>query len=67
MRIDGTRSQFFASDLTDFVACRHLIALERMTAHGRLKRPFFDDPMLEVLRQRGLEHEAAYVSRLLAK
>ena len=29
-----------------------------------LKRPLADDPMLEVLRARGLEHEAQYVATL---
>ena len=32
--------------------------------HGRLERRFFEDPMLEVLRERGLEHEAGYVRTL---
>jgi uncharacterized protein len=54
----------FATDLTDFLACRHLSSLERLTAYGRIKRPFTDDPMLEVLRQRGLEHEGQYVEAL---
>jgi predicted RecB family nuclease len=64
MHLDEKGSQFFASDLTDFVACRHLISLERLAATGRIARAFFDDPMLEVLRQRGLDHEASYVSWL---
>jgi predicted RecB family nuclease len=55
---------YFATDLTDFLACRHLCSLERLTAHGLVKRPFTDDPMLELLRARGLEHEAQYVSSL---
>src|ERR1700722_1152276 len=55
---------YFATDLTDFLACRHLCSLERLTAYGLVKRPFTDDPMLELLRARGLEHEAQYVSSL---
>jgi uncharacterized protein len=61
----GDRPFFFATDLTNFLACRHLTALERLAAHGLAKRPFFDDPMLEILRERGLEHERAYVQRLV--
>ncbi len=57
---------FFASDLVDFLACRYLTGLERFAARGIVKRPRFDDPMLEILRQRGVEHERAYV-RLLAE
>jgi predicted RecB family nuclease len=60
----GDRPFFFATDLTNFLACRHLTALERLAAHGLAKRPFFDDPMLEILRERGLEHERAYVQSL---
>ena len=32
--------------------------------HGVLERRYFEDPMLEVLRQRGLEHEQSYVRTL---
>jgi predicted RecB family nuclease len=55
---------FFATDLTNFLACRHLTAVERLAAHKLARRPYFDDPMLELLRQRGLEHERAYVDSL---
>jgi predicted RecB family nuclease len=50
--------------LTNFLGCHHLAVLERLAARGLAKRPFFDDPMLEVLRERGLNHERAYVRRL---
>jgi predicted RecB family nuclease len=55
---------FYASDLTNFVGCRHLTVLERLAAHKLVKRPFVDDPMLEMLRERGLAHEQEYVRRL---
>src|SRR5213595_123763 len=64
MEFRGNRALFFATDLTNFLACRHLTALERLAAHKLAKRPFFDDPMLEVLRERGLAHEQEYVRRL---
>jgi predicted RecB family nuclease len=64
MDIRGDKPLFFATDLTNFLACRHLMALERLAAHKIAMRPFFDDPMLEILRERGLEHERAYVQRL---
>lgn len=64
MHSRGDRPLFFATDLTNFLACRHLTALERLAAHKLAKRPFFDDPMLEILRERGLEHERAYVQSL---
>jgi uncharacterized protein len=64
MHLRGDTPLFFATDLTNFVGCRHLTALERLAAHKLAKRPFFDDPMLEILRERGLEHERAYVQSL---
>ncbi|MGO8997122.1 MAG: TM0106 family RecB-like putative nuclease [Polyangiaceae bacterium] len=54
----------FATDLTNFLACRHLTSLERLAAHKLARRPHYDDPMLELLRERGLAHEAAYVAHL---
>jgi predicted RecB family nuclease len=64
MHIRDNDPLYFATDLTDFLGCRHLAALERLAAHRIIKRPFFDDPMLDVLRARGLEHERAYVEHL---
>ena len=66
MQLRGDKPLFFATDLTNFIGCRHLTALERLAAHKLAKRPFFDDPMLEILRERGLAHERAYVERLAA-
>jgi uncharacterized protein len=37
-----------------------------MAVHKLAKRPFYDDPMLEILRERGLDHERAYVQHLIA-
>src|SRR5919197_1260585 len=66
MRMDlrGDKPLFYATDLTNFIGCRHLTALERLAAHKLAKRPFFDDPVLELLRERGLAHEQEYVRRL---
>jgi uncharacterized protein len=60
----GDKPLFYASDLTNFIGCRHLTVLERLAAHKLARRPFFDDPMLEILRERGLAHEQEYVRRL---
>lgn len=50
--------------LTDFLACRHLTALGRLVTAGHAKRPYYDDPMREVLVERGQAHERAYVEHL---
>lgn len=57
---------FSATDLSNFLACPHLTLLSRATALGGPKPPKFDDPGAEVVRQRGLEHEQAYLERLQA-
>jgi predicted RecB family nuclease len=64
MDLREDKPRFYATDLTNFIGCRHLTVLERLAAHKRAKRPYFDDPMLEILRERGLAHEQEYVRRL---
>lgn len=54
-----------ATDLAAFLACRHRTALDLAVAFGaRTKPPHYEDPLLEILWQRGLEHEKRYVDRL---
>ena len=66
MQVRGDKQICYATDLTNFIGCRHLTALDRLAGHRLAKRPFFDDPMVEILRQRGLDHERAYVQSLAA-
>jgi predicted RecB family nuclease len=53
-----------ATDLVGHLACEHLTVLDRQAIGGGTPRPLRGDPELEVLRNRGLEHEAQYLSRL---
>jgi uncharacterized protein len=53
-----------ASDLANHLACRHLTALDRAGAEGRLKPPQWRRPEAEVLAQRGFEHERAFLMHL---
>jgi uncharacterized protein len=55
-----------ATDLANFLGCRHRTALEMAAAAGKLKRPTADDPRLDALFRRGLDHEAAHVASLKA-
>jgi uncharacterized protein len=55
------------TDLANFLACRHRTALDRLVAEGRLRKPQFADPLAEILRKRGQEHERRYVDALGAK
>jgi len=55
------------SDLTGFLECEHLTQQELSAARGELARPERDDPMLDMLSRRGLEHEGRYLAGLRAK
>ena len=55
---------FSATDLSNFLACPHLILLKRRTALGGPRPRVFDDPGVEVLRRRGLEHEQKFLAGL---
>jgi len=53
-----------ATDLANHLACRHLTALDRGVAEGLWKAPDWFRPEAALLRERGLEHERAYIARL---
>src|SRR5215469_6541326 len=55
---------FTATDIGNFLACRHLSTLEREAAAGNLKRPVFSDPSLDLLMKLGIEHEQKHLRRL---
>jgi uncharacterized protein len=52
------------TDLSNFLSCKHLSALDLSVARARRKRPVRHDPGVEDLRARGLAHERAYLARL---
>jgi predicted RecB family nuclease len=56
-----------ATDLANHLACRHLTTLEQGSAEGRWKPPNYFRPEADVLAQRGLEHERAYLAHLEAQ
>src|SRR5690242_2585352 len=64
MRLIGPDLSLSATDLSGFLSCRYLTALEMGAAFGTRKRPFFDDPLLKILFERGLAHERAFVQEL---
>jgi predicted RecB family nuclease len=55
------------TDLANFLACRHKTTLDLLTADGKLAPPTWTDPLAAVLRERGQEHENAYVATLSAE
>src|SRR5436189_1924833 len=65
-RIDGT-PVYSATDLVAYLACGHLIQLERAALAGLVERPIRADPELDVIRRRGFEHEARFLADLRAE
>lgn len=56
-----------ASDLVGHLNCGHLTELDLQVAEGALAKPKRWDPLLEVLRERGNQHEKAFIEYLEAK
>src|SRR5688572_5453862 len=56
-----------ASDLVGHLNCAHLSALDVQVASGALEKPKHYDPLLEILRERGKLHEAAFIQHLQAQ
>ena len=67
MKFDDDTLRLSATDLANHLACRHVTALDRGAAEGRWKPPHWFRPEADVLRQRGLEHERAYLAHLERK
>jgi predicted RecB family nuclease len=55
---------YFATDLANFLACRHIATLDRAADAGEITKDFHDDPGLELLKELGLRHEQAYLNEL---
>jgi predicted RecB family nuclease len=67
VQVHGDTIVVSASDLVGYLACDHLATLELGRAQGLWERPpRREDPELALLQERGLEHETAYLDRLLA-
>jgi predicted RecB family nuclease len=55
---------FSASDVSNFLSCHHLLTLDGAQAAGAIKKPFFHDPGIDLLRELGDKHERAYLRYL---
>jgi predicted RecB family nuclease len=67
MNLTNNIFQLSPTDLSNHLSCDHLTQLNRLVALHKLKKPYRPDPSLDVLIQRGMEHEAAYVDFLSKK
>ncbi len=61
--VEGTL-RLSASDLAKYLGCRFLTVLDRAAAEGRIEPMKWRDPRLEVLQERGFEHERSYLEYL---
>jgi len=57
---------FSPSDLNGFLECEHLTQLELAIARGELEPPSETNPQADLVKRKGVEHEAAYLKQLLA-
>lgn len=66
MRLNGSNLELSASDLSQFLGCRHRTALDLAVACGERQAPDWIDPVAAILRERGLDHERSYAESLRA-
>src|SRR3954449_12960431 len=60
----GLLGHLTPTQLAAHLACPHLTQLERQRREGLLQVEFMPDPRLDALRERGRQHETAYVHSL---
>lgn len=60
VRVAESVLQLSASDVSRFLGCRHRTGLDLKVALGEITPPNWVDPLMQVLRERGLEHEQHY-------
>ena len=56
-----------ATDLSNFLSCRHLSLLDLRAAQGQLVKPARYGAVIDELRARGIAHESAYLAWLKAQ
>jgi uncharacterized protein len=64
MRLVDQILRWSATDLANHLSCVHLSQQSRAVAEGRAKKPKWHDPIADILRERGMAHETAYLVHL---
>ena len=64
MRLVNQILRLSATDLANHLGCVHLSQQSRAVAEGRAKKPKWSDPIVQILQQRGEDHEKAYLQHL---
>jgi predicted RecB family nuclease len=58
---------YSATDLNNYLECRHLVALSREVAEGRLHKPSVVDATAALIARKGTEHEEARLAAYVAE
>ena len=64
MKFENSAIRLAATDLSNYLSCRHLTTVELAVARGTKRAPLWKNPDAWVLQERGLEHEQNYVEYL---
>src|SRR5215472_1783173 len=64
MKKSAASIRLSATDLSNHLSCRHLTGLDLRVANGELSAPAWNSPDAQILRERGIAHENAYVEHL---
>ena len=66
-RLSLAPDMFSASAIANFLACQHIATLDRAESRDEIKRPFFNNPSVDLLRTLGLQHEQKYLRYLVGQ
>jgi len=58
---------FSATDIANFLACRHTATLAHAESKSEITKPFFKNQTIDLLRTLGIEHEQRYLRELAEK
>ena len=64
MKLNSGCVRLSATDLSNHLACHHLTSLDLDVTSGKRSAPSWRAPNLWILQQRGMQHEAAYLTHL---
>ena len=66
MKLANGKISLSATDLSNYLSCKHLTQLNRKHANNEIERPERKNRFLDRIIDRGLEHEADYIKHLKA-
>ena len=64
MKIEHNKIIFSPSDLANHISCKHLTNLNKKAALGVLKKPVYQNRVIDMLRERGLKFEETFLQQL---